>query len=711
MLAGLAGVLIAPLFNLEPAVFTSLMLVAAAGAVVGGFASIPLAMVGGILLGVVQSMVAGYVDLGTDLVPGLRSSVPFVLLIVGLLVMGRSRARVAGVVADDTVPSDYLSDLPAWRRALPWVVATAIFVVWLFETSAFNASLALRGVALAVVFLSFVVVTGIGGMVSLAQAAFVTTGAFVTAILVDAGIPFLPAAFAGALVAVAGGMIVALPSLRLGGLPLALATLAVSLVADQMIFQMEDINGGSLGRELPRPEFFGIDFTNDRNYALLILVIFGVIALGVRNLMKSSTGRAMLALRSSEAGAATSGVIPTRLKFLLFGISAAIAGFGGAFLGSVNPRVSPTDFMTPLGLVWIAVVVTFGVRRPGGALLAGLAFAFTPEIVGYVVDSGLVPPILFGLGAIQLASNPDGVLSIVGLARQRRRLRSVERRRAMLADDEDREVAFPGVPARLADSGSGTPALEFRDIRAGYDGAEVLHGIDLQIPAGSIVAIMGANGAGKSTLCGVAAGLISPTSGQVLLAGVDVTDVRAHRRVRSGLMLAPEYRGVFPGLTVDDNVSVWIANRRERQDALQRFPRLIERRGLGAGMLSGGEQQMLTLAPALARPPTVLIADEPSLGLAPLVVAEVLDALRSLRDEGTTVLVVEEKAADALQLADYVVVLDRGRIRWAGDAGDIDAAGVQDLYLAAAPDGSHIEPHERQRFAGSDDSAEREETQ
>ena len=369
MLAGLAGVLIAPLFNLEPTVFTSLLLVAAAGAVVGGFKSIPLAMLGGILLGVVQSMVAGYVDIGTDLVPGLRASVPFVLLLVGLLVMGRNRSRVAGVVADDTPPANYLSDLPAWRRGLPWLIGTVVFSVWLLGADDFDSSLALKGLALAIVFLSFVVLTGIGGMVSLTQAAFVMGGAFVTSILIGEGIPFLPAALIGGSVAVAGGLIVAMPSLRLGGLPLALATLAMGLLADQMIFQIEEVNGGSLGRELPRPEFFGIDFTDDKKYAFLLLLVFGIGAVAVRNLMRSSTGRSMLALRSSEAGAATSGASPIRLKFLLFGISATIAGFGGAFLGSVNPRVSPTDFTTQLGLVWVAVVVTFGVRRPGARSL------------------------------------------------------------------------------------------------------------------------------------------------------------------------------------------------------------------------------------------------------------------------------------------------------------------------------------------------------
>lgn len=192
---------------------------------------------------------------------------------------------------------------------------------------------------------------------------------------------------------------------------------------------------------------------------------------------------------------------------------------------------------------------------------------------------------------------------------------------------------------------------------------------------------MGANGAGKSTLCAVAAGLVKPSAGSVTVDGQDVTTMSAHRRARTGLMVAPEYRGIFPGLSVQDNVAVWISDRRERDEALGRFDRLVERRHVAAGMLSGGEQQLLTLVSALARPPAVLIVDEPSLGLAPLITAKVFESLQGLRERGTTILLVEEKAAEAMRLADFVVVLDRGRVRFAGRADEIDANAVQDLYL------------------------------
>lgn len=690
-LAGLAGVLIAPLFNLESTIFTLLMFVAAAGAVLGGLRSIPLAMLGGILLGVVQSMVAGYVDISPELVPGLRSSVPFVLMLVGLFYLGRERGRAAGVVADDPPPPDYLADLPPWRRWTPWFVAVVALVVFVQSTDDFNAGIAAKGIAVGIIFLSFVPVTGMGGMVSLAQSAFAMTGAVTSAILVEQGWPFFLAAIAGALVAVAVGIVVAVPSLRLGGLALALATLAMGFMADQMVFQIEDVNGGSLGRSLPRPALGDLDFVDDRSYAMLLLALFGVVALVVVNIMRSPTGRATIAVRSSEVAAATAGASALRAKFVLFGLSAAIAAFGGTLLASTNYRISSSDYTTSLGLVWLAVAVVFGLRRVGGALVGGFMFAFTPEIVGWFTDSKLWPPILFGLGAINLAQNPDGVLALFGQRRyERRTSRRVETANRVAA--ELSAEAQPDVPAVVVERGMASgelgadsaAVLELRGIVARYDEVEVLHGVDLRVPEGAVVALLGANGAGKSTLCAVVAGLMAPSEGTVVFDGEDVTRLAAHRRARRGVLLAPEFRGIFPGLSVEENVAVSIRDDEERDRALSRFPRLLERRKVTASLLSGGEQQMLTLASALERPPRLLIADEPSLGLAPLAAARVFETVADLRERGSSILLVEEKARTVLDLADYVVVLEVGHVRWAGPAADIDEAAVRELYLGAS---------------------------
>jgi len=154
-----------------------------------------------------------------------------------------------------------------------------------------------------------------------------------------------------------------------------------------------------------------------------------------------------------------------------------------------------------------------------------------------------------------------------------------------------------------------------------------------------------------------------------------------HRRARQGVLVAPEARGIFPGLSVNDNLRILLSSDDEMQQVFQRFPILGERRAIPAGNPSGGEQQMLTLAPLLVRPPKVLVADEPTLGLAPLIVAELMRVFVELRDRGVAVLLVEEKARAVLDVADLVVLLELGTVRWQGARSDLDEDDLAALYV------------------------------
>jgi ABC-type branched-subunit amino acid transport system ATPase component len=182
-------------------------------------------------------------------------------------------------------------------------------------------------------------------------------------------------------------------------------------------------------------------------------------------------------------------------------------------------------------------------------------------------------------------------------------------------------------------------------------------------------------------LCSVAAGLHQPTAGRVLFENEDVTDLPAFERAGRGLVLAPEYRGVFPGLSVEDNIAVWVRDPSDRAAALARFPILGERRRHQAQLLSGGEQQMLTLAPLLERTPSLLIVDEPSLGLSPIATQQVLATLAEMRSSGTTILVAEEQARGVLALADQVVVLELGRVTWQGPVEEFNEERVREIYV------------------------------
>jgi ABC-type branched-subunit amino acid transport system ATPase component/branched-subunit amino acid ABC-type transport system permease component len=719
MLAGLGGVLIAPLQGLGDINYTLVVLGSLAAVVAAGLRSIPIAFAAGLLLGVLQNLVFGYAPDFLSDISGFLSSIPFLLTIVLLFFLGFDRTRAAGSVADESPPEDHRAGLPRWRRILPWTIAVSALVVYeLWFANEFWSSLIAKGIVLGIVFLSFVVITGLGGMVSLGQATFVTASAFTVGYLVntefgftipllmhDGRFSFFAAVVAGTAVAAAAGALIAIPVRRLGPLALALATLSVAFIAELIVFQLDVVRNGSRGwpvpplnlqtfeSELPLGPF---DFTRPHQLAMLALLVFGAVTLIIRNLQRSASGRAVLAVRSSEVAARTSGIAAGWSKVSLFAVSAGIAGLGGAFLAVVSSPVNNRSAPAFVGLIWLAVTVTFGIRRPGGALLAGLAFACFTDLLQVITGWGFMPDwaasltgttqlaaILFGVGAINLAKNPDGVLALVGTQRLERRRR---RERDVAARDAGRVVAPPARVPLAAPSGDGVAdagpvTLGLEGIVAGYGEVEVLHGVDLAVPAGRVVTLLGPNGAGKSTLCAVAAGLLAPTAGCVRLDDRDVTDQPAFRRARRGLLLAPEARGIFPGLSVDENLSVLLRSAREREQAYERFPLLADRRRQPAGLLSGGEQQMLALAPALVRTPALFVADEPSLGLAPMASEAVFEALTELRQRGSSLLLVEEKAREALELADVVAVMELGRIVWIGPRQEADADRLAAVYL------------------------------
>jgi branched-chain amino acid transport system ATP-binding protein len=222
-----------------------------------------------------------------------------------------------------------------------------------------------------------------------------------------------------------------------------------------------------------------------------------------------------------------------------------------------------------------------------------------------------------------------------------------------------------------------TPLLELVGVHAAYGPIEVLHGVNFAVPAGTTVALLGPNGGGKSTTLKVCAGLMTPTRGELRLAGRDVTGASAEELARLGVCTVPEGRGIFPNLTVRENL--WLATRlgvslNALEDAAYtRFPRLGERRKQLAGTLSGGEQQMLALARALGTSPAILLIDELSMGLAPLVVQSLYDVVAQLVEEGISVLLVEQFARVVLTIADIAAIMLQGRVTEVGSPAVIES--------------------------------------
>jgi branched-chain amino acid transport system ATP-binding protein len=239
-----------------------------------------------------------------------------------------------------------------------------------------------------------------------------------------------------------------------------------------------------------------------------------------------------------------------------------------------------------------------------------------------------------------------------------------------------------------------TEVLEFDDVTAGYGATTVLRGVSLHVRPGQICALLGPNGAGKTTLLRTAAGLLRPEKGTVRLNGEAVNKQPPNRRARAGLCLIPEGRGIFRSLTVKDNLRLQLRigekNQRAAIDrALDVFPALRDRLGSVAGNLSGGQQQMVALARGYVSEPRVILVDEASMGLAPLVVEEIFQALHALARSGVAMVVVEQYIARALAMADVVVLLHKGSVSYTGPADAVDERMLLHDYLgvqeASAP--------------------------
>ncbi len=234
-----------------------------------------------------------------------------------------------------------------------------------------------------------------------------------------------------------------------------------------------------------------------------------------------------------------------------------------------------------------------------------------------------------------------------------------------------------------------TALLQLRGLRAGYGDSVVLDGVDLTVGQGEVVTLLGVNGAGKTTTMRAITGLLRPTAGRILIGDTDITGFPAHRRVAEGICLSPEGRQVFPNMSVEENLFLGSTDPRvrpQRAESLDRaytmFPKLRERRLQKAGLLSGGEQQMLAIGRALMGRPRLLLLDEPSLGLAPLIVGVVFDAIRAIARSGISILVVEQNAHAALGVAERGYVLSGGRIVLEGSAKELAATeSIRDAFL------------------------------
>jgi branched-chain amino acid transport system permease protein len=493
LLIGIGAVLLSPLISLDSSQYTELVVIALSVALVGRFRNLIATAVSGLLLGVATSLLIGYAPQGNTLIQGLAPSLPFFLLTILLLLgwspvttrrdtvqaqankrLGRrvrpatTRAGSGAAVATAPAEPTAIASRPGWsghrRYRLPLppfafkaTLMTGLLLVGLFAFTDYWTGVIGVGLAFAVIFLSFTIATGEGAVLCLGEASFVAVGGFLAGrFFAASGLPFWAAAIVGVIASGLVGVVVGAIGARLDQIGFALVTLAFALFCEQFAFNIA-VFVPSAGVPYPTVTWFGLDAAQTN--VLMGFIAFVVIATVVGLAKRGRLGRAYAAMRGNAISSESLGLDVRTMRTAVFAIAAAVAGLGGVILGINEQQLGSPDVALAVGLVWVAVVVTFGVRGPQGAFLAGLVFSIIPAWFGIISSAGWVgdvPTLLFGLGAIGLAKQPRGFLAgiedqLVGLAERFFVIGPVPR---------GKEVQPAPVPAPASPVGAGSAAVD-----------------------------------------------------------------------------------------------------------------------------------------------------------------------------------------------------------------------------------------------------------
>lgn len=717
-LAGLFGILVVPVTGLNTVNFTLFVLPALAAALVGRFTSLGAACAAGLGLGMAQSELlylqtqSWYPDWA---VSGASEALPFLVIISVLFLFGRSLPS-RGSVERDRLP-EVIRPTHVVVPVLAWgAVATAALLV-LDDSYRFGL---VQSMILATVMLSFVVLTGLVGQLSLAQAAFAGIAGFMLSKLgATTGIPFPLSVVIAAAAATCVGLVAAIPALRIRGTQLAVVTLGIAVATAAFVFDNPSFTPRE-GNVIPDPSFLGVglgirgdDASIRLRFALLALALLMLVAVAVGNLTRGETGRRLLAVRSNERAAAAVGVSPSSAKLLAFGVSAFVAGLGGAMLGYSRGQLSAASFDAFAGLQLFVFAYLGGIASISGAVVAGL---LAPLGLAYValnriVDLGSYYLLASGLSVIAIAIfNPEGIAGAFhGYAVALRRRPPRSKPRPPVEAAEAPLVAAPAsVPPRAARSpGVEPPLLAVDRLEVTFGAHRVLDEVSLRVEPGEIVGLIGANGAGKTTLVDALTGFVS-ARGRVEFDGVRLGGP-PYARARRGLSRTWQSLELFDDLTVREGLLV--AVERPGPTAFLRDLLAPRRRGrvevdwalelvgiesvadMRPRELSLGTQKLVGVARALASRPRLLLLDEPAAGLDSDESRELGARISKMVEHGVTVLLIDHDVDLVLGVCDRVVVLDFGKIVAEGTAAEVRTdEKVVAAYLGVAAAAVEAEP-------------------
>ncbi|HEX6393846.1 MAG TPA: branched-chain amino acid ABC transporter permease/ATP-binding protein [Acidimicrobiales bacterium] len=689
VVAGISGILIAPIVPLAPLSYTLFIVPALAAAILGGFQRLLPAVCAGLAIGMLQSEVT-YLHSRHSWLPssGLPELVPLALILAVLVVRARPLPARGALIQRS------LGRAPRPRRitlsAVMWAVAGAGVLAALHGS--WRAAL-VTSLVFSVISLSLVVVTGYAGQISLAQLTLAGVAGFLLGPLTTSWhVPFPIAPLMAALAAAGIGVIVGLPALRVRGLPLAVVTLSLAVAVEALWFHNTDLVPAN-GKDIAGPTLLGLDLRAHvgtdfprLSFSLIVLGTLVVVAVGVAKLRTSSLGSEMLAVRANERSAAGSGINVVRVKILAFGISAFVAGLGGALLAYEQSNVTFDSFTVFVGIALFAVAYLAGITSVAGGVLAGLL------VSNGLIDTAIQRWLSLGNWYTTLTSvllvftvirNPEGIVGPVHslLDRWAPRRSSISASRAQL------KVVRP--EAASVESSS----LSVRNVSVHYGGVVAVDNVSFDVRPGAIVGVIGPNGAGKTTLLDAITGF-APALGSIALGGTALDGRAPYERVRSGLARTFQHVELYDDLSVSENVAVGRARRGDRELAsLLNVVDLADVANCPAGELSQGRRQLVSIARALASNPDVLLLDEPAAGLDSSESVWLGTRLRGIRDAGTTIVLVDHDMHLVLSLCDEVHVLVFGKLVASGPPHVISAdADVAAAYLgethAAQPTGA-----------------------